>query len=59
MLSVWHEFNEENEVTISGFEPTFDDFSVADESDGTFGEVSVGLNVVSAAGWSASARAAA
>ena len=51
--SVWREFKGDDSVTIGGFGSTFPEFSVSDNIDPTFGDLSVGLDAVgNAAGWS-------
>jgi outer membrane autotransporter protein len=52
IASVWQEFKGDNSITISGFGSAFPAFSVSDNIDPTFGDVSVGLNAVGTAGWS-------
>jgi hypothetical protein len=51
-VSVWQEFSGDNEATITGFVGPAGFFDVEDESDDTFGEVSVGLSATGQNGWS-------
>ncbi len=50
MASVWQEFNGDNDVTI--FSPGFGPAGASDDPGETFGDLSIGFNIVAPEGWS-------